>query len=254
MYKGLKISVVMPAYNEEKYIFKAVEEFKHIPEVDEIIVVNNNSTDRTAELAKNAEAIVVDEGRQGYGYASHKALISATGELVFITEPDGTFRAGDIYKFLPYSTEFDAVFGTRTAKSCIWKGANMGIFLRYGNAFVAKLLEYLHNGPCLTDVGCTFKMLRKEVIKKITPYLIVGGSHFSPNLMIALLRAGMRCVEIPVHYRRRQGQSKITGNFKRAFKLGIKMIIFIIQYRFKRIPRLNSTISEKILVEIEGRT
>lgn len=250
MYQNLKVSVVMPAYNEEAFIANAVGDVRSIPEVDEIIVVNNNSTDRTEELAQEAGAVVVWEGKQGYGHASKRALLEATGDLVFIMEPDGTFRANDLYKFFPYSAEFDAVFGTRTSKSCIWRGANMGMLLRYGNAAVAKLLEYLHNGPCLTDVGCTFKMIRRSVITQIAPCLVSGASYFSPELMIVLIRTGMRCVEIPLHYRQRSGESKITGDFKRAFKLGLQMIALIIYYRFQSFPKLQTTVLPEVLRKI----
>jgi len=243
----------MPAYNEETCIFPAVRAFLSIPEVDEVIVVDNNSEDETRNLATQAGAHIITEPKQGYGHASKTALMSATSDLVFIVEPDGTFRARDIYKFLPYADEFDAVMGTRTSKSCIWRGANMGLFLRYGNTAVAKLLEYLHNGPCCTDVGCTFKMIRRSVLHQIEPYLTVGRSHFSAQLMIVLVRTGMRCVEIPVHYRKRMGMSKITGSFWNAFKLGCKMIFMILGYRFWRFPQLQSSISQDMLAEIGER-
>lgn len=250
MYKQFKVSVVMPAYNEEEFIAKAVEDFKSVPEVDEVIVVDNNSKDRTAALARGAGATVVTETKQGYGHASKTALMSATGDLVIIVEPDGTFRPRDVHKFLAYAEEFDAVIGTRTAKSCIWTGANMGWFLRYGNVAVAKLLEYLHNGPCFTDVGCTFKMVRRSVLQQIEPMLTVGKSHFSPQLMTVLVRCGFRCIEIPVHYRSRLGVSKITGSFWKAWKLGWKMIFMILGYRFRSLPRLKSAVPEDVLVDI----
>jgi glycosyltransferase involved in cell wall biosynthesis len=240
----------MPAYNEEKSIFQAVRDFLSIPEVDEVIVVDNNSKDETKKLATQVGGHIITEPKQGYGHASKTALMSATGDLVFIVEPDGTFRAHDIYKFLPYADEFDAVMGTRTSKSCIWRGANMGLFLRYGNTAVAKLLEYLHNGPCCTDVGCTFKMIRRSVLHQIEPYLTVGQSHFSAQLMIVLVRTGMRCVEIPVHYRKRMGISKITGSSWNAFKVGCKMIFMILGYRFLRFPQLQSSIPQDVLTDI----
>jgi hypothetical protein len=60
----------------------------------------------------------------------------------------------------------------------------------------------------------------------------------------------LRCIEVPVHYRSRLGESKITGSFKRAFRLGLRMITLIIAYRFKRLPRLSSTVPEEVLIEI----
>jgi len=213
-----------------------VRKFLRLPEVDEVVVADNNSTDGTATLARLAGARVVPEARQGYGFASRRALEAASGDVVIITESDGTFRANDIYKFLSYTGEFDVVFGTRTAKSCIWEGSNMGPFLRYGNWAVAKLLEYFHNGPCLTDVGCTYKAISRRALAHLSPMFTVGGSHFSPELMILAIRSRLSCVEIPVHYQPRVGISKITGNRWKAFRLGLRMIAMTMLYRFRSFP------------------
>jgi len=233
MYNGKKVSVIFPAYNEEKNIRKAVDEFFATGVVDEVIVVDNNSKDRTAQEAKKTKARIVKETRQGYGWANRRGLYEASGDYVFTCEPDSTFTAEDIHKFLAYSGEFDVIFGTRTSKACIWEGANMGWFLRVGNVLVAKLLEYLHNGPCLTDVGCTFKFIKKEALKKVQKNFTVGGSHFSPEFMVLCIKSKLECIEIPVNYKGRIGTSKITGSFWKAFKLGLVMIGLIVRYKFK---------------------
>lgn len=232
----------MPAYNEQEGVATTVQGFLNLPEVDEVVVVDNNSSDRTAQLAMQAGATVVREFRQGYGFACQRALKSATGDLIAIVEPDGTSRPTDLYKFLAYAEEFNVVFGTRTSRTCIWEGSNMGWFLRYGNLAVAKVLEYVHNGPCLTDVGCTYKLCRKDSLAYLTPMLTVGKSHFSPQLMLLAIRSGLVCVEIPVHYQRRMGTSKITGSFWKAFRLGWRMIAMVLAYRFQSIPRVGSLI------------
>jgi glycosyltransferase involved in cell wall biosynthesis len=238
MHDAKTVTVVMPAYNEAKGIATVVRSFLSMPEVDQVIVADNNSSDNTAELAAAAGATVVREPRKGYGYASQAALRAANSDYVVIVESDCTFRAEDLRKLLAYAGEFDVVFGTRTAKSCIWEGSNMGPFLRYGNVAVAKLLEYLHNGPCLTDVGCTYKLLRREALQHLIPMCTVGQSHFSPELMILAIRTKLNCVEIPVHYQPRTGTSKITGSTWKAFRLGLRMIAMIVGYRFRQIPRV----------------
>jgi dolichol-phosphate mannosyltransferase len=238
MYQGKTLTVAMPAYNEELNIASAVKAFLAVPEVDEVLVVNNNSTDGTEKEARRAGARVVLETRQGYGYACRRGLIEAATDLIALVEPDGTFRPSDLYKFFTYITEFDAVFGSRTNTSCIWDGANMWLALRLGNVLVAKLLEYLHNGPCLTDVGCTYKMFTREAIAAVKDHFTAGRSHFSPELMILCVRRKLRIVEIPLHYHARVGNSKITGDIKKAIKLGLVMIGLICKYRFKRIPRV----------------
>src|SRR5262249_58419731 len=111
------VSVVMPAYNEELAIGTAVREFLAMEAVDEVVVVDNNSTDQTNARARAAGARVIAESTQGYGAACRRALAEATGDLVFLVEPDGTFVPDDVAKFLAYAREFDVVFGTRTSKS-----------------------------------------------------------------------------------------------------------------------------------------
>ena len=132
MYHGQSVSVVFPAYNEEEGIGYAVESFGAIAEVDEVVVVDNNSSDRTAELAAGAGGRVVPESAQGYGNALRRGLAEATGDLVILAEPDGTFFAEDVRKLLAYADVADIVLGTRTTREMIWAGANMGFAMRLG--------------------------------------------------------------------------------------------------------------------------
>jgi glycosyltransferase involved in cell wall biosynthesis len=249
MYSGKTLSIVMPAYNEASNIASAVTSFLEIPEVDDVLVINNNSTDETRAEALKAGARVIDEFNQGYGYACRRGLLEAPGDLIAIVEPDGTFRPSDLYKLLSYITDFDAVFGSRTNRSCIWDGANMKWALRMGNVLVAKLLEFLHNGPCLTDVGCTYKMFTRSAIEAVKDYFTVGKSHFSPELMMLCIRRKLRIVEIPLHYQSRIGRSKITGDIRKAVKLGFMMIALIVKYRLKHIPTLVSPGSGRAVLQ-----
>jgi glycosyltransferase involved in cell wall biosynthesis len=235
MWKKATVSVVLPAYNEEEGISASVRAFASTGIPDEVIVVDNNSRDATAALAAQAGARVVPQPVQGYGAALAKGLQEATGDIVVMCEPDGSFAADDIEKLLLYCDDFDVVFGTRTSKTMIWSGAKMDSFLRYGNAAVAKLLEYLHNGPCLTDVGCTFKAIKRPALTRVLDKIDVRDSRFSPHFMILCIRSGLRCIEIPVNYKVRVGQSKITSTFSKSFKLGMRMIGMIVGARFRRV-------------------
>ena len=109
----------------------------------------------------------------------------------------------------------------------------MGWVLRMGNVVVAKFLEYLFNGPCLTDVGCTMKLVKRKCLKKIQKELTVGGSHINPEIMTLAIIYGFKVVEVPLNYRGRIGISKITGSPKKAILVGLRMILLIIQYRLK---------------------
>jgi glycosyltransferase involved in cell wall biosynthesis len=234
MYGSKTISVVFPAYNEELYIRRAVEDFSLDGLVDEIIVVDNNSRDRTVEEARHTRARVVREPAQGYGHALRRGIREATGEIVILAEPDGTFVGRDILKLLAYSDDFDMVCGTRTTRELIWAQANMGWFLRVGNLAVAKFLQVLHGGPSLTDCGCTLRLTHKAAVARIVDDLTVGGSHFLPEMVILALRRGLRVIEVPVNYRGRIGESKITGTLKGTLLTGVAMIALILRYRVRR--------------------
>ena len=232
MWNSRTVSIVLPAYNEEKYIRPAVEDFFVDGIVDEVIVVDNNSRDRTAQEAAATRARVVRESAQGYGHALRRGLREATGDLVIMAEPDGTFVGRDVLKLLAYADDFEMVCGTRTTPELIWRQANMGWFLRWGNWIVAKMIQVLYGGPSLTDCGCTLRLTRKEALVRIQSDLTVGGSHFLPEMVIAALKRGLRVIEVPVNYRGRIGESKITGSFKGALRTGVRMIALILRRRF----------------------
>ncbi len=164
MYGGRTVTVVLPAFNEEPHIRQAVEDFLASGVVDEVLVVDNNSRDRTAEVARSTAARLVQEPAQGYGHALRRGLREASGDLVILAEPDGTFVGRDVLKLLAYADDFDMVCGTRTTRELIWTQANMGWFLRVGNLVVAKFLQVLFGGPSLTDCGCTLRLTHKAAV------------------------------------------------------------------------------------------
>lgn len=232
MYHGFTVTVVFPAYNEAPYIRRAVEDFLASGVVDEIIVVDNNSQDATAQEASRAGARVVTETHQGYGHALRRGLREATGDLIILAEPDGTFVGKDVFKLLAYADDFEMVCGTRTTPELIWEGANMGWFLRQGNWIVAKLLMLLYNTPSLSDCGCTMRLIHRKALDRFQSQLTVGGSHFLPEMVILARKQNLRFIEIPVSYRGRVGKSKITGNLKGVLRTGTRMIWLILRCRF----------------------
>src|SRR5437660_9585722 len=231
MWQGHRVSVVFPAYNEEAGIASAVQDFGSLEAVDEIVVVDNNSRDATVAGAEAAGARVVRESRQGYGHALRRGLAEAQGEYVVLAEPDGTFMGKDVLKLLAFADDFDLVLGTRTTRELIWHGANMGWQLRWGNWIVAKLLQVLFGGPSLSDCGCTLRLVRRAAAERMLPRFTVGGSHFLPEMVCLALLEGQRLVEVPVNYRVRVGQSKITGSLTTALRVGGRMVGLILRYR-----------------------
>jgi len=238
MWNDKTVSVILPAFNEELGIRDAVETFWATGLVDEVLVINNNSTDRTVEEARKTKATIINETKQGYGAALTRGLSEATGNYVVLAEPDGTFESKDIVKLLAYAEDFDMVCGTRTTRELIWAEANMTWFLRFGNLVVAKMMEFLHNTCSLSDCGCTLRMIRHEALQKFLPFLTVKGSHFLPEMVILARKSGLHVIEIPVNYKGRKGTSKITGTLRGTWKTGINMIRLILRYRFRTIPQL----------------
>ena len=239
MYKNKKVSLIFPSYNEEEGISKAISEFQNTNFVDEIIAVDNNSTDRTAELIKKSDAKYVLEKIQGYGSAIRRGLRESTGELLVITEPDGSFTAQDLERMLHFTDNFDCVFGTRTSKAYIEEGVKMNFLLRLGNIVVAKLLSILYPSINFTDVGCTYKILSRKSYDKIENQLEVVGSELSPEIMVRIILAKQTIKEIPVTYKERSGESKITKDFISTAILAIKMIKLIVLIRVKSFFKSN---------------
>jgi glycosyltransferase involved in cell wall biosynthesis len=231
MWQGHRVSVVFPAYNEQAGIAAAVADFASLDAVDEVLVVDNNSRDQTAPLAEAAGARVIQEKRQGYGNALRLGIASAQGEYIVLAEPDGTFMGKDVLKLLTYADDFDLVLGTRTTRELIWHGANMGWQLRWGNWIVAKLLQVLFGGPSLSDCGCTLRLVRRSAAERMLPRLTVGGSHFLPEMVCLALLQNQRLVEVPVNYRDRVGESKITGSMSTTVRVGARMVGIILRYR-----------------------
>lgn len=235
MYKGKKVSVVIPTYNEVRSIRAVIDSFFATKLVDEVVAVDNNARLNTADQIKLTKAKYIKESEnQGYGHAIMRGLKEATGDLVIMTEADGTFLPKDIEKLLSYSDEFDAVLGTRTSRAAIWSGAFMPFPVRFGNWLWAKVIEVLFNGPVLTDVGCTYKLISRKALEKIKPRFKKsrGDGTFSPELMIWLIKSNVSLIEIPVIYKERVGDSSYTGSTWKAAVLGLKMLPIIFKYKY----------------------
>jgi glycosyltransferase involved in cell wall biosynthesis len=238
MWEGKTVSVVLMTYAERDSIRGVIEGFFETGVVDEVVVVNNNAEEGTSEEVALTDAREVFEPKQGYGHAIRKGLREATGDLVLLAEPDGTFLPADIRKMLSYSGECEAVLGTRTTRELIWTGANMGWFLRWGNWAVAKLVEVLFNTTHISDMGCSYRLFNRRVADYIAETMKIGENYAGAEILILVIASGARFVEIPVNYLERIGISSVTGNPLKALSLGMRMIGLVLSYRIKGPPRL----------------
>ena len=231
MWNDKTVSVVLMTYAERDSIRHVIEGFLATGYVDEVLVVDNNAQTGTKDEVAQTAARLVDEPQQGYGFATRRGLLEASGDLIVIAEPDGTFLPSDIQKLLVYSDECDVVFGTRTTRELIWQGANMAWFLKWGNWAVAKMIELLFNTTHLSDVGCTYRVLRKPTADHVASNMTVGGSHAGIEIMLLVVVSGARFVEVPVNYLPRVGTSSVTGSKLAAVQVGLRMIQLLLRVR-----------------------
>jgi glycosyltransferase involved in cell wall biosynthesis len=226
-----KVTVALTAYNDEESIEAAVADFRAHPAVARVIVVSNNSRDRTLERARDAGAIALNEEQPGYGRCVFRclseALAYADADLIVLCEGDRTFRAFDIEKLLAYAAHCDIVNGTRIVEPLRQYKTQLSTFMYYGNLFVAKLLEAKHLGrSTLTDVGTTYKLCHREALQRLLPAVDPAiNLEFNAHLIDTALSLDMIVVECPITFHERVGVSK-GGNVNnwRGFTVGIRMI------------------------------
>jgi len=239
------VVVAITAYNDAEATARAVRDFMCQDGVIEVLVIDNNSSDGTARLAAAAGASVIHEGQQGYGYACIRGLKEASrvlgAEVIVLTEGDGTFVAEDLPKFLAYIGQSDMVIGTRVVRGLVENGSQMDYFFTWGNMAVAALLrlrfwdsQFL-GAARLSDVGCTYRAIRRDALERILPDLILGGNEFSAHMMLVALARGLSLVEIPITFRRRIGHSKgASQSLAKGLQVGIAMIWHILTYHPRR--------------------
>lgn len=229
------VTVALTAYNDEASIGEAVDDFRAHPLVRRVIVISNNSKDRTLEVALEHGAIALNEGAQGYGRCVFRCLSEAAQyddtACVVLCEGDSTFRAYDIEKLLAYAPHADIVNGTRTVEPLRQFVTQLSSFMYYGNVFVGKLLEakYLGRGT-ITDVGTTYKLCRRDALLKFLPALNPAiNLEFNAHLLDTALRERLVLVECPITFHPRVGESKggNVNNF-RALRVGLKMMVGIV--------------------------
>ncbi|HBE89499.1 MAG TPA: glycosyl transferase [Elusimicrobia bacterium] len=222
-----RVAVGMTAYNDELSIEAAARDFAGQERVAGVVVVDNNSVDRTSEAAARAGVKVVKETVQGYGACCMRAMREAMAlgeDLVCLVEGDCTFSGSDLKKMLAYIENADMVLGTRTTMELNTPDSQLNPLIRWGNVLMAKLLQVRFHSVRLTDVGCTFRLIRRPALEKIIDQLEVTGNHFSCEMMLVALKNNLMVIEIPVTLKKRVGDSKgVGGNIAKASVTAFEM-------------------------------
>jgi hypothetical protein len=230
-YEASGVTVALTAFNDEESIGPAVEDFLAQHCVKRVIVVNNNSQDRTEEVARAAGAIVINEMNPGYGACVYRGLSEAVQyedtECVALCEGDLTFRARDLTKLLAFLPNAEIVNGTRIVEQLRAYDTQLTTFMYYGNFFVGKLLEAKHIGKgTFTDVGTTYKICRRDSLRRLLPALNPKiNLEFNAHFLDTALSCKFRLLECPITFHARVGKSK-GGNVNnlRALRVGLAMM------------------------------
>jgi glycosyltransferase involved in cell wall biosynthesis len=208
-----KIAVIIPALNEAGNIQRLVAEVLRVRPV-EVIVVDNGSTDATAEEARASGAQVVYEPRRGYGYACAAGVVAATNQgadiLVFLDGDYSSLPAELLIILAPIlAGEADLVLGSR-ALGHIASGA-MPSQQRFGNWLVARLMNWLYD-LSVSDLG-PYRAIRSAVLTTFDMREMTFG--WPTEMMVKAARQGVRIVEVPVSFHPRQaGRSKVSGTLR----------------------------------------
>lgn len=223
----MNISVIIPAFNEEKSLPSVINDLpKDI--LNEIIVVNNNSSDSTGAVAKQLGCQVVFEARRGYGQACLTGIkqLNPQTEVVVFIDGDYSDHPDELSKLLYFIHEgYDFVLGSRLLGVCD-KGA-MTPQAFYGNKLACFLMR-LFWGVQYSDLG-PFRVIKFEALKK----LLMTDQNFgwTIEMQIKAVKHGLKIKEVPVSYRKRVGKSKISGTLSGTIKAGYKILYTIFKYK-----------------------
>ena len=242
-----RICVILPAYNEALAIEDVVKNFQKNKFVKHVVVIDNHSSDGTADIAEKCGAKVIRKDRNmGFGHSYVLGLkdgLKTDANVIVTLESDNSYNSYDIAKMLPYLDNCDMAIGTRQNQVLTQKG-NQNSFLHvWGNFFLAKLVQIkyfslLHTGVVnLTDVGCSFRFFRTEALEKIVDDLTYSGTDRAKagigvaiHLTMLGIQKDLRIIEIPITFNKRSGKSKIGSNRRiRGIKIGLIFLWLILK-------------------------
>ena len=222
MHRGLKISVVIPCYNEEVGVRHTIE---MLPEcVDEIVVVDNNSTDRTSEVATELGARVVFEERKGYGAAYKAGLPAVTGDVTVTLDGDGTYPAEQIPELVDHLVDAKLDF-ISASRFPLQNPKAMNFSNKVGNWVLTVGMAVLY-GKAVQDSQSGMWIYRSSVYSRLN--LTSDGMPLSEEIKIEAIRhPDVQFGEYHVNYHPRVGEVKLD-----KWRDGFRNLLFLVTKRF----------------------
>ncbi len=226
----LKIRIIIPAFNEENGVGQVIQE---IPKsvVDEIIVVNNASTDKTEIIARDNGATVLHESTPGYGRACLKGIeyakrLAIKPDIIVFLDADHSDYPEEITQLIQpiLDNQADLVIGSRALGNK--EKGSMTPQQIFGNWLATRLLKLLYKVR-FTDLG-PFRAIRFDKLLDLDMQDKTYG--WTVEMQLKAAKKGLKCVEIPVRYRKRIGVSKISGTVKGTVMAGYKILFTIFKY------------------------
>ncbi|HET6243158.1 MAG: glycosyltransferase family 2 protein [Bacteroidetes bacterium] len=230
MTKKKNIVVIIPAFNEENSVGHVIRD---LPKdfISEVIVVNNNSNDNTKLNAQKGGATVLDEKRQGYGYACLKGIayvkekIHKPDIVVFIDADYSDYPQEMIALVQPIiEQDYDMVIGSRALGNR--ERGSMTPQQIFGNKLATSLMKFLY-GVKYTDLG-PFRAIKFDKLLELEMRDTTYG--WTVEMQLKAAKKKMKVTEVPVNYRNRIGFSKISGTVKGTIMAGYKIITTIFKY------------------------
>ncbi|MGC1630850.1 MAG: glycosyltransferase family 2 protein [Gelidibacter sp.] len=227
------IKVIIPAYNEADSIALVINEIPSI--VDEVIVINNNSTDKTAEVAQRAGATVFFQPQMGYGNACLKgmqyvATLSKKPDIIVFMDGDYSDYPEELTKIVKPIIEdnLDLVIGARVSR--LQEKGSMTPQQHFGNWLATFLMRILF-GAKFTDLG-PFRAIRYQKLLDLQMQDKTYG--WTIEMQLKALKQNLTYIEVPLKYKKRIGISKVSGTIKGSIFAGVKILGWIFKYSFKK--------------------
>lgn len=231
-----RVAVVIPALDEEASIGRVLDDIPRDQGVVAVVVCDNGSRDETARVAREHGAVVVSEPRQGYGSACLRALqacrelAGGPPEVVCFLDADYSDFPQDMERILAPIRQgwADLVIGSRT----LWPDSRRALLpqARFGNLLAVSLIRWIW-GAHYTDLG-PFRAVSWEALERVGMEDTNYG--WTVELQVKAARLGLRHAEVPVRYRERIGQSKVSGTIKGSVLAGYKILYTIGRYGLAR--------------------